>query len=296
MLPPLGEWDESIILSVATPDETAEVEKKAAAKFDLAGNKRDTRDEIAKQVCAFANSGGGYLVFGIDRTGKLDAGIAGLVGTTPTKDWVEAEIPRLLSPNLHGCEARFISIAAHHGGGHGVLVIAIPSSNLRPHWIPGNPPEVAYIRAGAHSLPMRQQTFLDIATHGETAEAEIVGLGVSQKDAQPTEARYVFNPVVRLTAGSICREWAFEIRLPEGAGFISCPRAVGETNISYSETGVFALIGHEPLLLGRPTKVSSQLLWMHIKGDQLTDQLEVLTTLYLGSGRPVSARFRASEL
>jgi len=87
MRPPLDEWDENYLLALAGPEETSDLEKKASPKFDPEGDKKGTREELAKQVCAFSNSGDGYLVYGIAEgtAARLDIGIKDKVGNQPVK-------------------------------------------------------------------------------------------------------------------------------------------------------------------------------------------------------------------
>src|SRR3954454_23871507 len=117
---PLGEWDAAYLVELAHQDETASFEKKAAEGL--------TREKIAQGVCAFANSGEGYIAFGFKDEkagGGLDAGVPAAKGRQPIKDWVEALIPTLHHPPIEGCEAQFIQHASHDQD-HGVLVIAVP--------------------------------------------------------------------------------------------------------------------------------------------------------------------------
>src|SRR6201995_4310988 len=127
---PLDEWDAAYLDEVATMDETASLEKKSSLGFDQ--KKELTKAEIAKQVCAFANSGEGYIAFGFKDKDKgpawLDDGIDEYVGKQAGKDWVEALIPKQHQPPIEGCEARFIRHPMHHMPGKGVLVVAVPLS------------------------------------------------------------------------------------------------------------------------------------------------------------------------
>src|SRR4051794_16442299 len=125
----LDEWDADYLLEIANPScpETARLERKASLLFSTKG--RATRDEIAKQVSAFGNADGGFLVFGIADTGGLDDGVEPLVGRQTVKDWVEAIVPKLVQPPLVGCEARLISRPGHHRDGRGALVIKVPQSD-----------------------------------------------------------------------------------------------------------------------------------------------------------------------
>jgi predicted HTH transcriptional regulator len=157
----LNEWDWEYADEIATPKESTEIEKKDGQAFKVNANGKvsaETRDEIAKQVCAFSNAVDGFLVFGINKSGGVDSGVPRLIGRTTTKDWVEAIIPKLLLPKtVYGCEAEFIQKPGHHGPDTGTLVISIPLSARRPHWVVQDGKDVPYIRAGAHSVPMSLQ-------------------------------------------------------------------------------------------------------------------------------------------
>ena len=139
----LYEWDADYITELGSQEETATFEKKAADGL--------TREKIAQGVCAFANSGEGFMVFGMKDEkggGGLDAGVLATKGRQPIKDWVEALIPKLHQPPIEGCEARFIQNPMHHQPDRGVLVVAVPLSERRPHW--PKDVEIPYLRVGAH--------------------------------------------------------------------------------------------------------------------------------------------------
>src|SRR5262249_53136003 len=126
MLRPLDEWDSDYVDEIAKLDESADLEKKASDAFTTnagGGISGATRDEIAKQVCAFSNTGDGLLVFGIPKAGGVDAGVPELVGRTPTKDCVEQLIPTLLHKVVYGCKAAWIHKPGHHAAARGTLVI-----------------------------------------------------------------------------------------------------------------------------------------------------------------------------
>lgn len=79
---PLDEWDAAYLDELAHQDETASFEKKASEGL--------TREKIAQGVCAFANAGDGYMVFGFKDEkagGGLDDGVPATKGRQPIKDW-----------------------------------------------------------------------------------------------------------------------------------------------------------------------------------------------------------------
>jgi Schlafen, AlbA_2 len=296
MHPPLDEWDAAYLSMIATPDESGDLEKKGSAKFDPFGDKKETRAELAKQVCAFGNSGLGFLVYGIASKGGLDAGVQDAVGAQPVKAWIEAEIPRLLQPPFNGCQARLIHVLSHHAPGRGALVVEIPLSQLRPHWIPGNI-DVAYIRAGEHSYPMKHQTLLDIASRTDAAEGVIDSLGlIDVAQESGGQLRFVINPVVRLLTGPVCREWGFDLRINEQTGALSSAAPRNVSNVRDEKKGYLSFLGSDPLIPGRPTLVSSHIVWLNVNTNAIDDAHEVVATLYAGAAQPVIRKFSINEL
>lgn len=292
MHPPLDDWDEAYLRSIATPDETADLEKKGSAKFDPVGDKKGTRDELAKQVCAFSNAGDGFLVYGIAAVGGLDAGVADTVGGQPVKAWVEADIPRLpIQPPVTSCQARLIHCPGHHAVGCGALVVQVPLSDRRPHWVMGNP-DLPYLRVGEHSVPMRLQTLLDISSRGSTPVGEILSLGrISGPATGVPVASFLLNPMVRLVSGPLCREWAFELYSPPTIGEFST--TLPGTIVS---DGAIYVAGKEPLFPGRSTRVLPNGFQFNFRDVKGAREMELVASLYAGSSRPVQRRFPAQVL
>jgi hypothetical protein len=231
-------------------------------------------------------------VFGVDETSRsLDQGILPTVGRQTAKDWAEAIIPKLLSPPVTTCQAGFIEKASHHKNGRGALVISIPLSPQRPHWEVTSAGDVAYIRAGAHSAPMRFQTFQDIMSRGVAPQGEIVDMGV-QGDPEHvpiTSQRLTYvNPRVRLTSGPICRHWAFEFRIEnENVSFESPTGGPFPTGEYSPEPGRFCIEGAFPLFPGRITSVSR----LGIRLRTAAFGFPVSAALYLESARPIEKRW-----
>lgn len=95
---PTADWDEAYILSL--PAESDTFECKGSVLLDLSlpkANEGKIREELAKQLSAFANTGGGNLVYGVTNDGGVDdGGVARVIkGRQPTKEWLEDIIPIL---------------------------------------------------------------------------------------------------------------------------------------------------------------------------------------------------------
>lgn len=106
---PLDEWDEEYVL--ALPTEGNSLERKGSRLLDLTepGVKEGAvLDELAKQLSAFANTGGGHIIYGVDNKGDVDNGAVAVSvrGRQSTKDWLENIIPTLTDYEIVGCRVR----------------------------------------------------------------------------------------------------------------------------------------------------------------------------------------------
>jgi hypothetical protein len=86
------QWTEPRLLSLPT-DEQNYFERKSGAIL----KDSDCREKLAKAISAFANSGGGHLIIGVQNDGSIDGVPAIRKGRTSTKDWLEQTIPNLVS-------------------------------------------------------------------------------------------------------------------------------------------------------------------------------------------------------
>ena len=76
---------------------------------------------VANAISAFANSGGGSLILGVEDDGTLD-GLPPLVGRTAMRDWVEQKIPQLLDYPLADFRV------------HTVIKLTLPSTTTDCFW------------------------------------------------------------------------------------------------------------------------------------------------------------------
>lgn len=103
-------------------------------KQELTGNDKEKK-EISKDVSAIANTGGGYLIIGIeeeDRKAASISGTQGKIGRQPVEEWIESVLISNVRPKLT-ITPKTISIEADHD--KVVVVIHIPQSTRRPHMV-----------------------------------------------------------------------------------------------------------------------------------------------------------------
>ena len=98
---PTAEWTEDDVLSLPA-DENDTFERKGVPLLDLTlpqVREDNVLNELAKQLSAFANTGGGRIIYGLTNAGTVDnGGVArSIKGRQSTKEWLEDVIPTLLS-------------------------------------------------------------------------------------------------------------------------------------------------------------------------------------------------------
>jgi predicted HTH transcriptional regulator len=112
---------------------------------------RNSSTQLPK-LSAFANSGGGSLILGVEDDGFL-TGLPSHVGKTAVRDWVEQKIPSLLDYPLSDFRVHTASKASPSKipEGREVVVIDVGDSALAPHQSKRD--HIYYQRAGGRSIP-----------------------------------------------------------------------------------------------------------------------------------------------
>jgi hypothetical protein len=102
-------------------------------KRDFVGTSEGDKKEFLSDVSSFANTQGGYLVFGMEEVAGLPGRLVGLAGINPDKDRLRLEemLRDGLRPTISGIEMEFVPLA----GGNVTLVMRIPRSWNPPHQV-----------------------------------------------------------------------------------------------------------------------------------------------------------------
>jgi hypothetical protein len=139
-------WNEAEL--VAIPHEHDSYERKRGALLD---NNDEFQKELAVQLSAMANSGGGHVILGQQDDGAFD-GVANMRGRTPTRQWIEQIVPNLTQFPLPRFRVHEIAVSTLPVD-RPVIVIDIPDSHLAPHQAYKGTLRQYYVRAGGHAVP-----------------------------------------------------------------------------------------------------------------------------------------------
>jgi|ERR1039458_6643161 predicted HTH transcriptional regulator len=141
MSKPTDQWNEDDVLALPV-GENDTFERKGTKLLDLTipgVNESAVLDELAKQLSAFANTGGGRIIYGVNNGGVVDGGgVARVVkGRRTTKEWLEDVIPTVIEFEIVGFNV--YEILPKPGGGSAIaadkalFVIDVPDSERAPH-------------------------------------------------------------------------------------------------------------------------------------------------------------------
>jgi len=107
-------------------------ERKSGRLFEQ--NKGSFLDSLAKAVSAFANSGGGHILLGVEDDGTLD-GILPQEGRATIKDWLEQKIPYLVDYALSDFRVHTVlpAVQSEIPPRRVIVVVDVGDSSLAPH-------------------------------------------------------------------------------------------------------------------------------------------------------------------
>ncbi|MGY8627068.1 AlbA family DNA-binding domain-containing protein [Chromobacterium violaceum] len=144
---------------------------------------------LSKAISAFANSGGGYLILGVQDPGGGwrvdDGGVPTCLKGRSTREWLEDLIPHLVDPTLRKFNVYEISEFETSSGildGRAVYVVQIEDSEQAPHQAID---KVYYGRVGGKSRPLGHRFVLDILGRRTHPRFEVsASIITSQKEVE----------------------------------------------------------------------------------------------------------------
>lgn len=171
---PIEKWTESYlvndILIEGRGDEYSWVEFKGSGIFsDL----NEVQNEISKQLSAFGNAEGGYLIFGVNNAREIDGGIKRNIIKGGIKEWLNRKVPNLTLEPTTSFEVKLIERnpkdkQSKISQDHVLPVLEIPPHEKAP--VQSAKDLKFYLRISSQSHPMTKQQIFDIANRQKHAE------------------------------------------------------------------------------------------------------------------------------
>ena len=165
------EWDENDLLDMvkAGTQESIELDFKESGSLQATDKKKD---DISKDVSAFANSAGGTIIYGMteDKVTHVASGLD--TGSNPaeaTKEWLEQVINSKIHRRIEGVRIRQIELTTTHPG-KVAYVVYVPSSTRAPHQASD---KRFYKRFNFQSVPMEEYEIRDVSRRGEVPDLRI---------------------------------------------------------------------------------------------------------------------------
>lgn len=162
-------WTEADLLRLVA-DRAAEsigLEFKRSESLDKTD---DRKNELSKDVSAFANSAGGTLVYGMTENGNVATGLdGGFDPTVTSKEWLEQVIGSRIQRRIDGLRINPVELVTH-APGKVAYVVSVPQSQRAPHQAAD---KKFYKRFNFQSVPMEEYEIRDVARRQETPDLDV---------------------------------------------------------------------------------------------------------------------------
>lgn len=127
---PISEWEESDLHALIRDQVQESLELDYKRSDALSKSDQKAKNEISKDVSAFANSAGGRIIYGMVEEGHTPVRID--EGSNPaeiTREWLEQVINSTIQQRISGVRIKAIPLA----NGRNAFVVDIPRSETGPH-------------------------------------------------------------------------------------------------------------------------------------------------------------------
>jgi len=166
-------------------EEAIDLEFKEASALD---NTDPNKNQISKDVAAFANSAGGIIVYGIGETEHKATSISFVDGNRITKEWLEQVIHSNIKQKIENIE--IIPVRFDNDIAQTVYIVKIPQSNTSPHMSRDNK---YYRRYNFQSVPMEEYEVRNLYYMTHRTELEIVDIAIAGRTTSGTPKSGIHN-------------------------------------------------------------------------------------------------------
>jgi hypothetical protein len=155
------EWTEQDLLNLITNavQENLNLDYKRKESLE---NTDQRKNEIGKDVSAFANSDGGTIVYGMEENRHLPVRLNGVDATVTTREWIEQVINSKIRPRIAGIRINPVPLSTLSMGT--AFVVSVPASRSAPHMASDHK---YYKRFNFESRPMEHYELEDVRRRQE---------------------------------------------------------------------------------------------------------------------------------
>jgi len=280
-------WTEADILSLPA-EEPDQFDRKSGLLLKDEGK---FLDALAKALSAFANSGGGSLIIGVDDRGQID-GVEPCVGRASFRDWLEQKIPHLVDYPISDFRVHTVEpdTSSQIPSGKVVVVVDVGDSALAPHQTKRD--KIYYHRQGGRSVPA-PHFYLELLRNRLTgASLEFRLLSVTVFDANRWQhgvnMEMVFEFEIKNTGRIAAYKWSLQAETLDHPAVGATPALVeryqfGRQNFLLNRGGVALLSLDDTILPGNRRSEKRDVAVFLPTPTNLEQQIdEALTELVLG--------------
>jgi hypothetical protein len=170
----LYEWTEEDVQRLPGQEDFTFDRKRSDVLIQLASGPTSAKKrlDLSADISAFANSRGGYLVFGVTDTGEIDGGVSTSLKGKNTAEWLDLLLPGLVEPTIRNVRIAAITPIGTNskiGPAKALYVIQIPDSEDAPHQAKDLR---YYVRISGHNTPAEHWMIEDIRGRSKTPKIE----------------------------------------------------------------------------------------------------------------------------
>ena len=285
------------LLDKLPPDEDDRWEFKSKSFLDPK-NKGDLRKELGKQVSAFANSGGGNLVFGVSKTRQIEH-CEQQVGRETMKDYLATMVEQCVEQPIRHFRVHRIPLT--DDATQSLFVIAIEDSPAAPHQAKDE--RNYYYRIDGHSKPAPHFHLELLRNRMSRAVLEITNIDYAVKsiDSKQAQLHVALKVSVENKSLQCATAWGIYVKrhdygmIPRG----SYPRDncgwEAEDRQQDLKTGFCVHIANRVLLPSERSTITVDLVGVLQRGQHLIHACEYLAEVFGFIARPISQNYVGEE-
>lgn len=211
-------------------------------KKTISGSERD-KAELAKDICAFADSQGGYLIIGVEeRRGRPihpPCGTERMLGRQKVEEWV-AQVANTNIAQRVNMDIKVISIPESEE--RCIIVLHVPVSIRMPHMVTYERDNRYYRRIFKRhqfeSLPAEEYEVREMFEKGSRMVDKVIAYLSSQGYGDPSSNAFAENTYTKRLGLTIHRERGLHLEIVQAghyATFVACPNVLTDDLIDTSK-------------------------------------------------------------